>query len=338
MNLKKYKDKWERFNLNLFRKFIHIIGFTKDNTSRNLFRLFQIAFYAVIIVFVINLFSFFSTNTNFGTFGDFFGGVLNPILTFLTFMGLLITIILQQKELKQSRKEFQGQKESLENQEFDNKFFQMLNLLNNISDRLAVNIKNDDLDGKNIFEYLKEKLHNDIYYLYDQDLTNNSLQEDKFLYFQKGFNKFNNTYDTTFKYYFINLYQLLKYIDTYSNNEVEAKEYTNMIRAQLTKNALILLAYNAIGVKNFTTNQYQLLVEKYAFFEHLRYDDFCENENIINIINTILSEYDDKAFGKNNLDLIKIIRGQKKYRIEEKDKRTPKEKGEAIAAKLSDLQ
>jgi hypothetical protein len=34
-----------------------------------------------------------------GEWGDFFGGVLNPLLTFLTFMGLLITIILQQQEL-----------------------------------------------------------------------------------------------------------------------------------------------------------------------------------------------------------------------------------------------
>jgi hypothetical protein len=257
-----------------------------------------------------------------GAWGDFFGGVLNPLLTFLTFMGLLITIMLQKKELQQSRKEFKGQKESLENQEFDNKFFQMLNLLNNISDRLATNINKDKLNEKNVFEYLKEKLHNEIYNSYNHDLTNNSLQEDKFLYFQNIFNEFNNTYDTTFKYYFINLYQILKYIDTYSNNEAEAKEYTNMIRAQLTKNALILLAYNAIGVQNFTTNQYQLLVEKYAFFEHLRYDDFCENANIIKIVNTILAKYDDKAFG-NNSSLINIIRGQTKYVIKEQDKLTP---------------
>lgn len=46
-----------------------------------------------------------SNDTNFGTFGDFFGGMLNPILTFLTFMGLLITIVLQQKELRLTRKE-----------------------------------------------------------------------------------------------------------------------------------------------------------------------------------------------------------------------------------------
>ncbi|MBP6437601.1 MAG: hypothetical protein KA288_09405 [Paludibacteraceae bacterium] len=32
----------------------------------------------------------------------------------------------------------------------------------------------------------------------------------------------------------MNLYQILKYIDAYCRNIKEAKEYTNMIRAQLT--------------------------------------------------------------------------------------------------------
>jgi hypothetical protein len=126
--------------------FLNIIGDTNKETSKNLFNLFKFAIYAIILIFFINI--FFNDADNFGVWGDFFGGVLNPILTFLTFMGLLITIVLQQSELKQSREEFKGQKESLENQEFDNKFFQMLNLLNNINDRLVVNIKEKDLKGK----------------------------------------------------------------------------------------------------------------------------------------------------------------------------------------------
>lgn len=327
LNQEEYINKWKKYNTILYRKFLKTIGFTKDKTSRNLFKLFQFALYAIVIVFIINLFSI--GKSGFGEWGDFFGGVLNPILTFLTFMGLLITIILQQSELKQSREEFKGQKESLENQEFDNKFFQMLNLLNSINDRLVVNIKEKDLKGKDVFEYLKEKLYNSIFIQYEQHLYQNSLfnqhekktksnfvYDDKFIYFKNEFDNFNNEYDTTFKYYFINLYQILKYIDTYCRNIKEAKEYTNMIRAQLTKNALLLLAYNAIGVQNFTTNQYQLLVEKYEFFEHLRYEDFCENSSILEIVNSILAKYDDKAFG-NNIDLIEKIRGVKEHYIKD---------------------
>jgi hypothetical protein len=313
LNQEECIKKWKKYNANLYRKFLKTIGFTKDKTSRNLFKLFQFALYAIVIVFIINIFSI--GKSGFGEWGDFFGGVLNPILTFLTFMGLLITIILQQTELKQSRKEFQGQKESLENQEFDNKFFQMLNLLNNISDRLVLKINSASHSGKDVFKYLKQIINDKIFQSYNGDLINNrTLEKDKFKYFQNEFDDLNNKYDTTFKYYFINLYQILKYIDTYSINEREAKEYTNMLRAQLTKNELILLAYNAIGVQSFTTNQYQLLVEKYAFFEHLRYDDFCENEKIIEIINSVLAKYDNKAFG-NNIGLIEKIKGVEKHYI-----------------------
>lgn len=301
----KYIENWKKYNINLYRKFLNIVGSTGDKTSRNLFTLFQIAIHLLLIVFIINLFTI--GTSNFGEWGDFFGGVLNPLLTFLTFLGLLITIILQQKELKQSRKEFEGQKVALENQEFDNKFFQMLNLLNNITDNLSIKSGDHIFQGKDVFRHLKNQFHYEIQETYNHDLVYNCIKDDKFLYFKNEFDKFNNKFDTTFKYYFINLYQILKYINTYANNKEEAKEYTNMIRAQLTKNELVLLAYNAIGVQNFTTNHYQLLVEKYEFFEHLRYDDFCDNPNLIQINTAVLKKYiDSSAFGKNSTLIQKI--------------------------------
>lgn len=292
MNRNIWIRKWNKLNVIWYRHFLHVVGYSGDKTSRNLFRLFQLAIFFVGVVFLINLFAI--GQSSFGEWGDFFGGVLNPLLTFLTFLGLLITIILQQKELKQSRKEFKGQKEALQNQEFDNKFFQMLNLLNNITEKLILKSESTEYQGKDIFTILKNTLQ--------QHIENEGIMNPmngKFLNFQNAFNKFNKQYDTTFKYYFINLYQVLKYIRTYSNSENEAKEYSNMLRAQLTRDELILLAYNAIGVQNFTTDDYQQLVETYSFFEHLRYDDFCHNPNIIQTVNTVLVKYSDKAFGKN---------------------------------------
>lgn len=228
-----------------------------------------------------------------GVFGDSFN-VLTSLFTGLAFAGVIISVILQTQELKEARTEFKGQKEALQNQEFDNKFFQMLNLLNNITENFNIESDGKQYQGKEIFEFLKNKFQECI-----QNENYQSQNNEKFLDFQSAFNNFNNSYDTTFKYYFINLYQILKYINVYIKDEEEAKEYTNMLRAQLTKNQLVLLAYNAIGVQDFTTNDYQLLVEKYSFFEHLRYNDFCENANIIQTVNTILVKYADKAFDKN---------------------------------------
>lgn len=44
-----------------------------------------------------------SKQETWGAFGDFFGGTLNPILSFLTIIALLLTIVLQVDELKQAR-------------------------------------------------------------------------------------------------------------------------------------------------------------------------------------------------------------------------------------------
>ena len=303
LNKKEFIIKWKKYNKSLYHKFLKIIGFTKDKTSRNLFKLFQFAFYSVLIVFTINLFSI--GKSGFGEWGDFFGGVLNPVLTFLTFMGLLITIILQQKELQQSRKEFKGQKESLENQEFDNKFFQMLNLLNNI----ILNLSSSGEKGKKVFNFLIYRLVEDLK-IPDSPYVNK--QEHNLKRFKQYFEIYNDTYDTSFKYYFLNLYQILNYIKKNSSDEYILKEYTNIVRAQLSKNELILLFFNGIGVIQFSGNSYKNIIEDYALFEHLTYSDLTKFSEVNkdtcmyhlkDLVNILLVEYKETAFG-NNIKLI----------------------------------
>lgn len=82
--------------------------------SRHIFKLMAIlAFIAMIMmasVFLIYFCNFQGPLSNehnvWGTFGDFIGGVLNPVLSFVAFIALLFTIILQNNELRITRKEF----------------------------------------------------------------------------------------------------------------------------------------------------------------------------------------------------------------------------------------
>lgn len=228
-----------------------------------------------------------------------FGGnfnVLTSLFTGLAFAGVIISVILQTQELKETRTEFAGQRKALQGQEFDNKFFRMLNLLNKIN----ANLKLDNHQGDEVFKELHSKLTEKILSPYDEDVKNKSVKADKKEYFNGVFNEFNSGYDTTFKYYFLNLYQVLKYIDD-KCPEDEAKRYSNMVRAQLSKNELILLAYNALGVQNFTTDAYQKYIEKYSLLEHLKLDDFLENNtNVLEIIVNVLAQYDKTAFGEND--------------------------------------
>jgi hypothetical protein len=216
-----------------------------------------------------------------GTFGDFIGGTLNPILSFLTFMGLLITIILQSKELEQTRQELQRsaeaqekteitlkiQTKNLEKQKFENTFFSLLNQHN---------------------ELLKELNQIDI------NRTGNKtiIQEINSIIFKKS------TLDDAKKelesnnqkcgHYYRVLYQILKFIatehpdsqirkdkinidkDLLSNTDETEKFYSNIVRSFLNNDIIQVLAINCYCVDQFDTYYtYKLLVERYSFFEHM---------------------------------------------------------------------
>lgn len=233
-------------------------------------------------------------------FGSSFN-VLTSLFTALAFAGVIISIHLQSTELKTAISAFKGQESALHNQELDNKFFQMLHFFTEVKKSIKTKVGGTDYSGNDVFEPLIRKLLDALAEGYKNDRTDiNEL-------FRKEFVEFNNEYEMV-KYYFLNLYQILNYIKKQSINVDSAKLYTNMLRAQLSKNELILLAYNAIGVQAFTTDNYQKLVEEYAFYEHLTIDDFMnDNGDKQNIIATILNNYQDKAFG-NNTELVQILR------------------------------
>ncbi len=236
-----------------------------------------------------------------GQIGDLLAGHFAA----LAFIGLMMTVTQMSKALKQQDEAISIQKIEMNKQSFENKFFQMLNLFTKNIETLTDKIEGKEYKGNEIFKPLKEDFEKKIQHRISMDMYE-EIKTSKFNHFINEFIEFNNTYDTTFKYYFLNLFQILNYIDTDVPNKDDAKKYTNILRAQLSKNELILLTYNAIGVQNFTTNEYQLLVEKYEFFEHLTYDDFHTNSYIIEAIDSILKEYKNKAFG-NNTKIIELI-------------------------------
>ena len=79
-----------------------------------------------------------------GVFGDKFGAI-NALFSGLAFAGIIFTIFLQKRELtlqreeiEETRKEFIQQNETLKKQRFENTFFQMLRLHNDIVDKLKI--------------------------------------------------------------------------------------------------------------------------------------------------------------------------------------------------------
>ena len=252
--------------------------------------------YKYLIIVVLWLFSFslliwFANDINFSfppslplknlsELGSAFN-ILTSIFTGLAFAAILISIQVQRKELKKTQKEFFLQR-------FDDKFFQMLGIFNHV----LRNIKNDKSE-RNAF-------------LSDYCIKSFTFEKcNKVESFCRHYENINNEH-YELKYYFLNLYQIFKYVDNAKldsddeKNYKKKKVYMNIIRAQLSKQELILLFYNCIGIYNISGKEYKRIVEEYVVFEHLRYENLKEYISDESVLDFLLSEYTiEKAFGRN---------------------------------------
>lgn len=82
---------------------------------------------------------FTGTKEYLGTFGDFFGGVLNPVLTFFTFIALAITLVLQRIQLREAKEQAAEAGQLSRLQTFETTFFNLLNLHATTVEHLAFN-------------------------------------------------------------------------------------------------------------------------------------------------------------------------------------------------------
>ena len=118
----------------------------------------------VVFLFIAGIFGRYLTHFNgnlstdqakWGTFGDYIGGTLNPILSFISLIALLTTIVLQSKELELTRDELKRsasaqeetkkildkQSETLARQQFESTFFSMLDQHNKLLESLTTSNK-----------------------------------------------------------------------------------------------------------------------------------------------------------------------------------------------------
>jgi hypothetical protein len=257
----------------------------------------------------------------FGVFGDFIGGILNPTLAFLSFIALLITIRIQSKELKNSTEELAKssealteQSKSLKIQNFENTFFNMINLHNegikNILLKEDVQIK--QMRGiKSSNGFGTESFDKRIVGYYSINGENINLEADKnyigkeaisrlFLILveyleKKGWKDFKSNYPNFFEeyrniltHYFKLMYQIFLLIENNIEEESQQK-YANIFKAQFTTDELNLIAVHLIS--DYTTGKYIEFVEKYSFF-----DSIAHNEDLFKMP---IEWLDNSSFGTN---------------------------------------
>lgn len=210
-----------------------------------------------------------------GVFGDSWGGV-NAIISAFAFAGVIVTLFLQNRDLNLQRKEMARQREEFEKendtlmyQRFENLFYNMLNLQQEITRDLVIEHTVMGKDpvvkhGRDVFPYFYEEMKTRYAYNSGSDVTTfkRALGRDDSLK-----NKLVAVRQLWFMdHYMRHLYQIFKYInDAKEISDTKKREYSAIVRATLSPYELVFLYY--IG---FSHPRFKKLIEKYALLNNLR--------------------------------------------------------------------
>lgn len=312
-----------------------------DNHGKNLW-LWIPVFFSLFIILLIGGFYFYEfrdfvqDNAVWGQFGDYFGGIVNPILTFISMILVVFTLRTSEKQLKQADITSKEQSDSIKLQNFENSFFKLISLHNDIVENMADAPTHPTKFKRESFISFVAKLkenYKNILIAYGLDFTDEEINdailknnlvkeiskeiEKKHLImtneekpilkseeikqaekdriraemFKSGLTKL-ETYGskqkaimTNFFYqdflmpngilvnhYFRNIYQILKFVHCQKFDENEEKnhgikkQYTNILRAQLSSFEATLLFYNCLSEQG---DKLTPLVKKYDLLKHL---------------------------------------------------------------------
>ena len=293
----------------------------KQNKEETKFPLWIWIIVAIIGVIALWLLSwwgiseFIDEPINRGTFGDMFGAV-NALFSGLAFAGLIVTLLyqkeelqLQREELAETRKElnaqkleFQEQNKTMKRQRFENTFFNMLSLQQEIVSNLSYEEEQwqwselNNERAKKIKNYNAREVFEHIYTNAEIDYIKKGYYSIKVILEKHGLTAYSNIPEITrFDHYFRHLYHIFKYIDTSDLIEdKERYEYASIVRSQLSDYELVMLFYNCLAQKDsgIEENKFKPLIEKYAIFNNLRKDLLAKEEH--------LNEYNDGAYKKTN--------------------------------------
>lgn len=241
--------------------------------------------------------NFIEEPTNQGTFGDMFGAV-NALFSGLAFAGLIATLLYQKNELKLQReelkltreelqgqrKEFEEQNKTLKRQRFENTFFNMLSLQQEIVANLSYDDVEKIMSGNPLKPEVKHILYNGRTIFHELYLNlivstthNKSYYGIKQAIIVHGVEIYSSIPLTTrFDHYFRHLYRIYKYVDSSDLiADEERYNYACIIRSQLSDYELVMLFYNCLTENG--REKFKPLIEKYTTFNNLR-DELLANK------------------------------------------------------------
>ena len=210
-----------------------------------------------------------------GLFGDSWGGV-NAIISAFAFAGVIVTLFLQnrdlnlqRKEMARQREEFEKENETFKYQRFENLFYNMLNLQQELTRDLVIEDNGTGEDtiikkGREVFPYFYEEMKVRYHYKNGSEVTTFkhilSIDED----YKKKLVAVRQLW--FMDHYMRHLYRIFRFInDANEISDVKKREYAEIVRATLSPYELVFLYY--IG---FSHPRFKVLIEKYTLLNNLR--------------------------------------------------------------------
>lgn len=241
-----------------------------------------------------------------GVFGDSWGSV-NAIISAFAFAGVIVTLFLQNRDLKLQRKEmarqreeFEKENETLKQQRFENLFYNMLNLQQEIVAGLRYEYTEEEyvlvpsgvdappvqdkrkvnrvVTGRDVFRYTFERAE---IYLAERDQYNQRIVVNGYRGFlnAKGLSEYDETWiPTIFDHYFRHLYKIIQFVDDQGFSFSEAYQYVALLRGTLSRYELVWIYYNAL---NPVFHKFQELIEKYSLLKNMREDLLTRSKEML---------------------------------------------------------
>lgn len=236
-----------------------------------------------------------------GEFGDS-AGAINALFSALAFFGVLWTLLIQKADSKEQEK-------SIKIDRFENTFFQMLGLQQDIVKDLYHSYDKDiskrrlpAQGGVEVEEGTEQRvivgreLFDFVYRSIEWSLDGKGIRGLFNVMKLKGKSIYKDVYIIShFDHYFRHLYRIIKYVDETDllpNDFDKRYQYTSIVRAQLSPYELIFLYYNCLEGKGY--EKFKPLVEKYSLLKNIRLELLAEDEDLVLYREKFKSNYQEK--------------------------------------------
>jgi hypothetical protein len=211
-----------------------------------------------------------------GSFGDYVGGLLNPLVSTFTLI-VAVKVWQQQKvELRQTKEALEEQAKTAEQQRREQRFFDLLNLYQQALATLEVG----GLRGRSAFIYqLRHEDASSPLYLFqihgfEQYTKHFRVRDQRGMLTQKSAEEavtveqittFWERHSTSFDHYFRTVFSILR--EAEPTLQSDHFRYVKLLRAQLSRDELVLLGFNAwLDSEGEKMSPY---LEKYGLLKHV---------------------------------------------------------------------